>query len=194
MVPTLFQIQNWRIFQGPFDDLSIYSCKMLRPHIFKHISAYFSIYQRISAYFSIYHINYILLYILYIYIIYQHILSLCISAYLSTNDISLTLILTPTTLKYFHINHGDQSVFQLEIIINFLVSSFRYIWILVSVIGLRPVQFFYSYDFRYQNLMSVDVRFWCLKTVPALEGLYKFVVGTHIIIIIQYVEYHLKLK
>ena len=38
--------------------------------------------------------------------------------------------LTLTTLKYFCINHEDQRFFfQFEIIINVLVSSFRFIWI-----------------------------------------------------------------
>ena len=38
---------------------------------------------------------------------------------------------TLTTLKYFCINHGDQSFFQFEIIINVLVGSFRFIWIAI---------------------------------------------------------------
>ena len=80
--------------------------------------------------------------------------------------------------KYKHccINHGDQRVFwkirsnQFEIIINVLVSSFRFIWIpRLWVYG--HYKYFNSFivgiDFIRQNLTSMDVR----KSVPALKGL-----------------------
>ena len=42
----------------------------------------------------------------------------------------------PYTMKYCCINHGDQRVFQFEIIINALASFFRLIWIsMVCVYG-----------------------------------------------------------
>ena len=58
-----------------------------------------------------------------------------------------------------------------EIIINVLVSSFRFIWIpMLWVYG--NYKYFYSYsagiDFSRQNLTSTDVRFWRLKSFPAL--------------------------
>ena len=46
-------------------------------------------------------------------------------------------ILTLTTLKYFCIYNGDQSFFQFEIIINVLLSSFRFEYPL-NFISLRP--------------------------------------------------------
>ena len=49
----------------------------------------------------------------------------CHSSSLSASTwCSPTVVLTFTTRKYFCINHGDQKVFQFEIIINVLVSSF----------------------------------------------------------------------
>ena len=45
-----------------------------------------------------------------------------------------------TLLEYFCKNHGDQRFLQFEIIINVLVSSFRFIWI--PVMGIRPVEIF----------------------------------------------------
>ena len=40
------------------------------------------------------------------------------------------------------------------------------------VMGLRPLEIFYSYsagiDFSRQNLRTIDVRFWWLKSIPAL--------------------------
>ena len=66
-----------------------------------------------------------------------------------------------------------ERVFQFEIIMNVLVSSFRFIWIpMLWVYG--HYKDFYSYmggvDFRRQNLTSTDVRFWRLKSIPALQG------------------------
>ena len=43
------------------------------------------------------------------------------------DDVATLLCLTSTALKYVSINHGDQRVFQFEIIINVLVSSFCFI-------------------------------------------------------------------
>ena len=88
--------------------------------------------------------------------------------------------LTLTTLKYICINHGDHRVnwyMQFEIIINILVSSFRFVWIpmlsTTVIMGMRPWSFFYFFRagivFIRQNLTSTDVRFWRIKTVPALK-------------------------
>ena len=38
-------------------------------------------------------------------------------------------LLTLQALKYCCINHGDQRVFQFEIVINVIISSVRFIWI-----------------------------------------------------------------
>ena len=83
-------------------------------------------------------------------------------------------ILTLRTLNYFCINHGHQSFFQFVIIINFLVSSFRFIWIhMVWVYGHYKYcnSFSAGTDFMRQNLTSTDVRFWRIKTLPALKEL-----------------------
>ena len=73
--------------------------------------------------------------------------------------------------NYFCINHGDQGFFQFEIIINVLDSSFRFIRIPMLWVYCN-YKYFYSYsvgiDFRRQNLASTDVRFWRLKSIPAL--------------------------
>ena len=78
-----------------------------------------------------------------------------------------TVTLTLKALKYFRLNYGD----QFEIIINVLVSSFRFIWIPMlwvyghyKYITLISV----SIDFKRQNLTSTDVRFWRLKSIHAL--------------------------
>ena len=57
---------------------------------------------------------------------------------------------------------------------NVLISSFRFIWIpMLWVFG--HYTHFNSFSagivFIRQNLTSTDVRFWRIKTVPALEGL-----------------------
>ena len=60
---------------------------------------------------------------------------------------------------------------QFETIINVLFSSFRFIWILMLwVYGQSKYFYFYSagMDFSCQNLTSTDVRFWRLKSTPAL--------------------------
>ena len=55
---------------------------------------------------------------------------------------SITLLIS-TALKYLCKNHGDQRVFfRIEIIINILVSSFRFLWIPIYVMGLRPLKIF----------------------------------------------------
>ena len=62
-------------------------------------------------------------------------------------------------------------IFRFEIIINILVSVFRFIWIpMLWVYGHYKYLNSYSVgiDFRRQNLTSVDVRFWRLKSIPAL--------------------------
>ena len=72
------------------------------------------------------------------------------------------------------IRQGTKGFFQFEILTNVLVSSFCFVWMLKSrVCG--HLKCFYSLSaetvFRRQNLTSLDVRFWRLKTVPALKGL-----------------------
>ena len=63
--------------------------------------------------------------------------------------------------------------FQFEIILNVLVGSLRFIWIpMLWVYG--QWKYFNSFGagivFIRQNLTSTDVRFWPIKTVPALKG------------------------
>ena len=61
--------------------------------------------------------------------------------------------------------------FQFEIIINVLVSFFRFIWIpMIWVYDHYKYLYYYSagIDFGRQNLTSGDVRFWRLKSIPAL--------------------------
>ena len=83
--------------------------------------------------------------------------------------------LTLEALKKISENLGDQKLFfQFEIIINVLVISFWFIWIpMLWVYG--HYKYVYSYstgiDFSRQNLTSTDVRFWRLKSIPALQGL-----------------------
>ena len=63
---------------------------------------------------------------------------------------------------------------RFEIIRNVSVSSFCFIWIpMLWVYGHYKLfnSFSAGTDFRRQNLTSKDVRFWRLKTVPALKGL-----------------------
>ena len=67
-----------------------------------------------------------------------------------------------------------EGFFQYEIIITILVSSFWFIWIPVLwVYG--HYKYFNSCSagiaFSRQNLTSTDVRFWRLKSIPALWGL-----------------------
>ena len=67
--------------------------------------------------------------------------------------------------------------FQFERIINVLVSSFRFIWIPMLWVYSHYILFiFFSAVaiYRRQILSSIDIRFWRLKTVPALKGLSNF--------------------
>ena len=65
--------------------------------------------------------------------------------------------------------------FRFEITINGLVSSFRFILIIhvlwVCDHYIYIISFSTGGDFRRQNLTSTDVRFWHLKSIPALKGL-----------------------
>ena len=66
------------------------------------------------------------------------------------------------------------SIFQYRIIINISVSSFCFIWIpILWVYG--HWKYFNSFGagtvFIRQNMTSTDVRFWRIKTVPALKRL-----------------------
>ena len=63
--------------------------------------------------------------------------------------------------------------FQFEIITNVLVSFSCFIWIpMLWVYGYYKSFYIYSAgvvdDLRRQNLTSTDVRFWRLKSIPAL--------------------------
>ena len=62
---------------------------------------------------------------------------------------------------------------QFEIIINGLLCSFRFIWIPMLWVY-DQYKYFYSFsariDFRRYNLTYTDVRFWRLKSIPALQG------------------------
>ena len=83
----------------------------------------------------------------------------------------MTVQVTLTARRYFCIDHGAQRVFRFEIIITVSVSSFRFIWLpMLWVYG--HYTYIYSssagIDFRRQNLTSTDVRFWRLKSIPAL--------------------------
>ena len=63
---------------------------------------------------------------------------------------------------------------QFEIIINVLLSSSRFIWIpMLLVYGRYKYLNYFSVgnDFIRQNLTSTDVRFWRIKSFPALKGL-----------------------
>ena len=61
-----------------------------------------------------------------------------------------------------------------KITLNVLVSSFRFIWIPMLLVYDR-YKYFNSFsagiNFIRQNLTSTDVRFWRIKTIPALKGL-----------------------
>ena len=76
-----------------------------------------------------------------------------------------------TRLKHFCTNHGDQRIFSIWNQYKFLLSCFRFIWICM-LWAYGNYKYFYSYsagiDFSRQNLTSVDVRFWCLKSIPVL--------------------------
>ena len=87
------------------------------------------------------------------------------------------------TLNYFCMNHGDWNCFfQLEIIINVLVSTSRCILILMLwVYG--HYEYFNSFSVRTvfirQNMtsISIDVRFWRIKSAPLLKR-FKFLSPT----------------
>ena len=81
--------------------------------------------------------------------------------------------LTLTTLKYFCINYGDRRVFQFEIIVKVLVNSLRFFRMpMLWVCGHYNIfnAFRAGIVFRRQNLPSIDVRFWRVKTVPRWKG------------------------
>ena len=86
--------------------------------------------------------------------------------------------LTLTTLKIFlYKPWRPKGFFQFEIIINVSVSSFRFIWIpMLWVYG--HYKYFNSYtawiDFGRQNLTSTDVRFWRIKSIPALYDVWSY--------------------
>ena len=76
-------------------------------------------------------------------------------------------------------NHGDQRVFSIwnhhKWLIIYTVSSFRFILIIHVLWICDHYIYFISFsagaDFRRQNLTSTDVKFWRLKSIPALKGL-----------------------
>ena len=78
------------------------------------------------------------------------------------------------TRKYFYINKETKGFYQLEIIISFLVDSFCFLLI--------PIMWVYGHC-KYVILpvwgSTLDVRFWRLKSAPALKGfnLYNIVIS-----------------
>ena len=74
--------------------------------------------------------------------------------------------INPWSAESFYINNREERFFS-----NVLVSSFRFIWIPMLWIN-DHYKFVYFYsagvDFSRQNLTSTDVRFWRLKSIPAL--------------------------
>ena len=85
--------------------------------------------------------------------------------------------LTRKALNYFLFKPWRLKGFlQFKIIITVLVSSFRFIWIpmLWIIAHYKYVNSFIAViDFRRQNLTSTGVRFWRLKSIPALWRLRK---------------------
>ena len=81
--------------------------------------------------------------------------------------------LTLITLEYFYEPWEPKGLFQFEIIINVLVGSSCFILIpMLCVYGLKKYFYFSTGTvFIRQNLTSTDVRFWRIKTVPALKKL-----------------------
>ena len=83
--------------------------------------------------------------------------------------------LTFTALIIFLISHGDQRVFPIWNHRKCLSQLFP-VHLNTYVMGLGPLWIFHTYsagiDFGRQNLTSTDVRFWRLKTVPALQWLH----------------------
>ena len=81
------------------------------------------------------------------------------------------------------LNHAYQRVSQFEIIINVLVSSSCLIWIPMLWVFNHYKCFnnIFSFSagtvFIRQSLTYKDVRFWRIKTVPALKGLRQY--GKH---------------
>ena len=99
-----------------------------------------------------------------------------------------TITLTITTLRYLCLNHGDQRFFfKFEIIRNVLVISFRFIWISMVWVYVHYIyinSFSAEIVFRRQSLTYVDVRFWRLKTVPALrELIFNYITFKHFFLI-----------
>ena len=75
-------------------------------------------------------------------------------------------VVTLTPLKYCHINQETKGFFQIEIIINVLVSYyFRFIWI--SMLWDYGHNKFATLSVRGSTL---DVRFWRLKSTPHWKG------------------------
>ena len=84
------------------------------------------------------------------------------------------MTLTLKALYFFMKTLETKGFISIYIIITVLVSSFRFIWIPMLWVY-DHYKSFHSYsawiDFRLQNLTSTDVRFWRLKSIPALWGL-----------------------
>ena len=81
-------------------------------------------------------------------------------------NIKLALIWPSQRWNIFVKTMKSKMFSQFEIIIQVLVSSFRFIWIPMSWVN-GHYQFFQCGD---QNLTSIDVRFWRLKSIPVLKG------------------------
>ena len=92
-------------------------------------------------------------------------------------EVRVYIWLYPLTIKaltYFCKKHEEKGLFQLEFIINILVSFFWFIWIpMLWIYG--HYKYYNSFSvgtvFIRQNLTSTDVRLWRIKTVPAVKGI-----------------------
>ena len=85
-------------------------------------------------------------------------------------------------LKQLCKKHEDERVISIQNN-NKCLSQLFQLHLNTYVMGLRPLYMFYSssagIDFKRQNMTSIDVRFWRLKTVPALKGLNRTIWSWH---------------
>ena len=74
-------------------------------------------------------------------------------------------------LTYFYINQETKGIFQFEIVLITLITLHLNTYV-ISLLPFWMFDFFSAgIDFRRHNLTSIDVRFWRVKSLPALEGL-----------------------
>ena len=96
-----------------------------------------------------------------------------ISQRIRRNDVCNDVCITPYNAELFLFKPWRLKCVQFEIIRFVLVSSFRIIWIPMLWVY-NHYTYFNSFGagtvFIRQNLTSTNVRFWRIKTVPALKG------------------------